>query len=139
VPDNQTDHFGSYSFLWWTNGADREGTRMWPDAPEDTFGAFGHGGPRALVVIPSLDIVVSYNDAELEGWKSGKESPTNRALKLLVAGVRKEARGATLEARGRSARRRVARAGSCRLLRSGQLSQLGCRKTQAGRSESFDV
>ncbi|MBI1901358.1 MAG: serine hydrolase [Planctomycetia bacterium] len=90
VPDNQTDHFGSYSFLWWTNGRDREGTRMWPDAPADAFGAFGHGGPRALVVIPSLDIVVSYNDAKLEGWASGKENPTNRAMKLLVEAVRKE-------------------------------------------------
>ena len=90
VPDNQTEHFGSYSFLWWTNGVDREGARMWPDAPADTFGAFGHGGPRALVVIPSLDIVVSYNDAKLEGWTSGQENPTNRAMKLLVEAVRKK-------------------------------------------------
>lgn len=45
-PDNQTDHFGSYSWLWWINGVDREGVRFWPDAPHDTYGAFGHGGPR---------------------------------------------------------------------------------------------
>jgi hypothetical protein len=87
LPDNQTDHFGSYSWLWWTNGVDRSGQRMWPDAPEDTFGAFGHGGPRALWVIPSLDLVVSYNDARLDGWTSGVKNPTNQAMKLLVEAV----------------------------------------------------
>lgn len=83
-PDNQTDHFGSYSWLWWVNGTDRNGRRMWPNAPKDTFGAFGHGGPRAMWVMPSLDIVVSYNDARLEGWTSGADSPTNQAMKILV-------------------------------------------------------
>lgn len=87
-PDNQTDHFGSYSWLWWTNGVDAHGARMWPDAPADAFGAFGHGGPRALWVIPSLDIVVSYNDAELSGWTNGAESPTNRAMQRLVQAIR---------------------------------------------------
>jgi CubicO group peptidase (beta-lactamase class C family) len=86
-PDNQTDHFGSYSWLWWVNGVDREGTRFWPDAPHDTYGAFGHGGPRAMWVIPSLDIVVSYNDAQLRGWYSGEASPTNQAMKRLVEAI----------------------------------------------------
>ena len=86
-PDNQTDHFGSYSWLWWVNGVDREGTRFWPDAPHDTYGAFGHGGPRAMWVIPSLDIVVSYNDANLQGWHSGENNPTNQAMKRLVSAV----------------------------------------------------
>lgn len=88
-PDNQTDHFGSYSWLWWINGVDRDGTRFWPDAPRDTFGAFGHGGPRAMWVVPSLDIVVSYNYAKLRGWHSGENSPTNQAMKRLVAAVAK--------------------------------------------------
>lgn len=91
-PDNQTDHYGSYSWLWWVNGVDREGTRFWPDAPHDTFGAFGHGGPRALWVIPSQDIVVSYNDAKLNGWYSGNKSPTNQAMKRLVDSIRKTSR-----------------------------------------------
>jgi hypothetical protein len=86
-PDNQTDHFGSYSWLWWTGGVDRHGTRMFPDAPHDLYGAFGHGGPRAMWVIPSLDIVVSYNDAKMRKWISGTENPTNKAMKLLIAAV----------------------------------------------------
>ncbi len=60
---------------------------MWPDAPHDAYGAFGHGGPRAMWVIPSLDIVVSYNDANLRVWTSGPKNPTNTAMKLLVDAV----------------------------------------------------
>lgn len=80
IPDNQTDHFGSYSFLWWVNGVDREGRRHWPDAPLDTFAALGHGGIRALVIVPSLDLVVSWNDAQVNSLPREQE-----ALRLLVA------------------------------------------------------
>jgi len=55
--------------------------------PHDLFGAFGHGGPRAMWVIPSLDIVVSYNDARMRKWISGPENPTNTAMKLLLQSV----------------------------------------------------
>ncbi len=82
IPDNQCDHVGSYSWLWWTNGLDRDGKRHWPDAPADAYGAFGHGGIRAMVLIPSLDIVLSWNDAKTRGAE--KE---NQALKLLVESV----------------------------------------------------
>ncbi|MDP6467077.1 MAG: hypothetical protein QF918_05040 [Pirellulaceae bacterium] len=86
-PDNQTDHFGSYSWLWWTNGVDRHGVRMFPNAPKELFGAFGHGGPRAMWVIPSLKIVVSYNDAKMKKWTSGEKNPTDTAMKLLMEAV----------------------------------------------------
>ncbi len=76
---NQTDHLGSYSFAWWTNGVDREGKRHWPDAPEDAFGAFGHGGIRAMVVIPSLDLIASWNDTTINSRER-----ENRALSLLA-------------------------------------------------------
>lgn len=79
VADNQTDHLGSYSFLWWVNGVDRQGRRMWPGAPEDAFAALGHGGRRALFVIPSLDVVVSWNEAKDEG-----HAMQDGALKLVV-------------------------------------------------------
>ena len=79
IPDNQCDHIGSYSWLWWTNGVDRKGKRHWPDVPEDAYGCFGHGGLRAMVVIPSLELVMSWNDTGVKGRE--KEC---RALKLLV-------------------------------------------------------
>jgi len=82
IPDNQCDHLGSYSWLWWTNGIDREGKRHWPDAPVDTYGAFGHGGPRAMIVIPSLDLIVSWNDANIR-----IRDKENQALRLLVEAV----------------------------------------------------
>jgi hypothetical protein len=82
VPDNQNDHIGSYSWLWWVNGVDREGKRNWPGAPADTYGALGHGGRRAMVVIPSLDLVVSWNDSKIEGREM-----ENEALSLLVQSV----------------------------------------------------
>jgi hypothetical protein len=78
IPDNQCDHVGSYSWLWWTNGVDRNGKRHWPDVPVDIYGCFGHGGIRAMVVMPSLDLIVSWNDTEIRGSEM-----ENRALKLL--------------------------------------------------------
>lgn len=77
--NNQTDHLGSYSFAWWTNGVDRAGRRHWPDAPLDTFAALGHGGKRAVVIIPSLELVVSWNDTRINGREM-----ENQALKLLA-------------------------------------------------------
>ena len=83
IPDNQCDHLDSYSFLWWTNGIDREGKRHWADVPVvDTYGAFGHGGPRAMVVVPSLDLVMSWNDANIHSRER-----ENQAMKLLVESV----------------------------------------------------
>ena len=83
IPDDQTDHFGSYSFLWWINGVDRKGRRHWPDAPKDAFAALGHNGKRALIVIPSLELIASWNDSRIDGREM-----VNGALKLLVESVR---------------------------------------------------
>ncbi|MBN1362091.1 MAG: serine hydrolase [Sedimentisphaerales bacterium] len=80
IPDNQTDHMGSYSWLWWINGVDRAGQRHWPDVPTDACGCFGHGGVRAMVVLPSLDLVVSWNGTRIEGRQQ-----ENEALRLLLA------------------------------------------------------
>ena len=66
IPDNQTDHMGSYSWLWWINGVDREGHQHWPDVPTDAYGCFGHGGKRAMVVLPTLDLIVSWNNTRVE-------------------------------------------------------------------------
>ena len=85
LPDNQTEHFGSYSFLWWVNGVESSGLRHWPNAPQDTYAALGHGGKRALWIIPSLDLVVSWNDCAVES-----PAQENDALQRLVASVRRQ-------------------------------------------------
>jgi CubicO group peptidase (beta-lactamase class C family) len=82
IPDNQCDHLGSYSWLWWTNGVGRDSKRHWPDVPVDTYGCFGHGGPRAMVVMPSLDLIISWNDTRIEGSEM-----ENHALRLLAEAV----------------------------------------------------
>jgi CubicO group peptidase (beta-lactamase class C family) len=82
IPDNQTDHMGSYSWLCWINGVDREGRRHWPDVPADAFGCFGHGGIRAMVVFPSLDLIVSWNDTRVEG-----RDKENEALSMVLDAV----------------------------------------------------
>ncbi len=80
VPDNQTEHFGSYSFLWWVNGLEADGHRHWPDAPTNLFAALGHGGIRGLAVLPSLDLVASWNDA-----RTDSPARENEAFRLLAA------------------------------------------------------
>jgi CubicO group peptidase (beta-lactamase class C family) len=80
---NQTDHFGSYSFAWWTNGIDRQGKRHWPAAPEDTFAAVGHFGKRALVVIPSRELILVWNESQIKGPEM-----ENQAIALLLAAER---------------------------------------------------
>ncbi len=82
IPDNQCDHVGSYSWLWWTNGVGRDGTRHWPDVPVDTYGCFGHGGVRAMVVMPGKDLIISWNDTKIRGSEM-----ENHALKLLKDSV----------------------------------------------------
>ena len=79
---NQTDHHGSYSFTWWTNGLDRNSQRHWPGIPHDTVGAFGHKGKRALVLVPGLDLIVVWNDAAIDS--PAREA---RALQLLLGAV----------------------------------------------------
>ena len=82
IPDNQCEHAGSYSWLWWTNGIDHQGVRHWPDVPVDTYGCFGHGGLRAMVVLPSLDLIISWNDTKIRGREM-----ENHTLKLLADSV----------------------------------------------------
>jgi CubicO group peptidase (beta-lactamase class C family) len=82
---NQTDHLGSYSFAWWTNGTDRDGRRHWPAAPPDTFAAVGHFGKRALVVIPGRELIVVWNESLIAGREM-----ENRALELLLGACQDE-------------------------------------------------
>ena len=87
---NQEDNLGSYSFMWWLNKPDRTGKLLWPDLPSDTFAAVGHGGVKVLMVIPSLDLVVSWNTSvleRLEMWGGGRDQ-INVAVKKLLDAVR---------------------------------------------------
>jgi hypothetical protein len=90
---------------------DRAGKRRWPDAPLDTYAALGAQG-NATVVIPSLDLVVSWSSpaaneisTQNEALKRlsqsaqtssprdpvGPDTPSNKAMTLLVEAVADQA------------------------------------------------
>ena len=78
---------GFYSFNWWLNTTNKAGQRMFVDAPPDTYVASGHGGKRALVIIPSLDLIACWNDSGIDDHDQSPGNPNtknNRALKWLV-------------------------------------------------------
>jgi len=81
---------GYYSFNWWLNRTDRDGRRLFVDAPPDLFAASGHGGERVLWIVPSLDLVVAWNDSRIndhDASPGNAETNCNRALRLLRKAV----------------------------------------------------
>jgi CubicO group peptidase (beta-lactamase class C family) len=86
---------GVYSFNWWVNRADKNGKRLFADLPPDAFAALGHGGKRALWVIPSLDMVVAWNDANIEDHDDSLKNPRtkcNQAARLIRDAVQRRTR-----------------------------------------------
>jgi len=88
---NLEPHLGSYSYLWWVNGTDKNGQRLLPALPEDTFLAQGHSGHDVLLVIPSLDLVVCWVDAfpkktHATRFSEGRKN-VNKAAELLMAAL----------------------------------------------------
>lgn len=87
IPDDQADHDGSYSFLWWVNGVRRNGRRFWPDAPADVYACLGHtNGKRGMAVMPSQQVVISWNDTTLDARPSDPH-PLNEVFKLIAEGA----------------------------------------------------
>lgn len=75
------------------NTTNQAGERLFADTPPDMFVASGHGGMRALVIIPSLNLVAAWNDSTIEDQDASPGNPktrNNRALKLLVEACRAE-------------------------------------------------
>lgn len=94
--ENQEDHLNSYSYMWWTNGRADDGTRLLPDAPDDVFCAIGHSGGDALIVMPSLGIVLCWLDG-MDGrlaWRysQGGHVQMNLALKKFRQALRETPR-----------------------------------------------
>lgn len=77
---------GFYSFNWWLNGLDRQRRRLLVDAPPDAYLAQGKGGRAILLVVPSRELVVSWNGSpvnDLENSPGNPETELNRAVRLL--------------------------------------------------------
>jgi CubicO group peptidase (beta-lactamase class C family) len=85
TPDNQNEHEGSYSYLWWVNGTNSSGRRYWEHAPAKAFAACGHQhGKRGLLVLPEQALVMSWNDTALDEMVS-EPRPLALAIQRLVA------------------------------------------------------
>ncbi len=82
---------GQYSFNWWLNLPNRDGDLMFPDLPTDTYLAIGLGLTRALWVVPSLDLVVAWQDAnwsEDDKVRPGEpQTPHQIAARAIVGAV----------------------------------------------------
>ncbi len=81
---------GYYSFNWWLNRRNQAGEPLFVDAPPDAYVATGHGGMRMLWVIPSLDLIVTWNDATVEDHDlspGNAASKCNRAALLIREAV----------------------------------------------------
>jgi CubicO group peptidase (beta-lactamase class C family) len=81
---------GYYSFNWWLNRTNQLGQKLFVDAPADSYIASGHGGKRVLWIFPSLDLIVCWNDSDIEDHDQSPGNPNskcNRAAKLIVEAV----------------------------------------------------
>jgi hypothetical protein len=88
IPDDQNDHNGSYSWLWWVNGVKLDGTRRWPGAPERAFACLGHkNGKRGMAVLPELDLIISWNDSRLDAMPE-EPHPVGEMLRRLTSALR---------------------------------------------------
>jgi CubicO group peptidase (beta-lactamase class C family) len=81
---------GYRSFGWWLNGIDDQRRQLFVDGPGDLVAALGQGGKCALWILPSLDLVVSWNDAQIDDLDRSPGNPDaklNRAVRLMVESV----------------------------------------------------
>lgn len=84
---------GYYSFNWWLNGTNRDGHRLFGDAPPDAYVASGHGGMRMLWIIPSLDLVACWNDSKIDDHDKSPGNPdtkNNQAARVIVESLNRE-------------------------------------------------
>jgi CubicO group peptidase (beta-lactamase class C family) len=81
---------GFYSFNWWLNRMDAKDRRLFVDAPVDAYVAAGHGGKRMLWIIPSLDLIVCWNDSPIDDHDASPGNPNtrcNQAARLMRQAV----------------------------------------------------
>jgi len=69
---------GFYSFNWWLNRTNKDGQRLFTAVPPDAYVAAGHGGKRMLWIIPSFDLIVSWNDSPIEDHDQSPSDPNTR-------------------------------------------------------------
>jgi CubicO group peptidase (beta-lactamase class C family) len=82
---------GRYTFHLWKNLHGPNGRLMLPDAPVDTIIASGKWGESAIWILPSLDMVVVWNDSDIGDHHVASDDPEakmNQAARLIVGAAR---------------------------------------------------
>ncbi len=86
---------GVYTFNWWVNRTDTAAQRLYVDAPSDAYGAFGHGGQRALWIFPSFDLIVAWNDSPISDHDASPGNPSsgiNQAARIIRGAMERRTR-----------------------------------------------
>ena len=60
------------------NRTNNIGQRLYAAAPPDTYVAAGNGGKRVLWIIPSLDLIVSWNASPIEDHDQSPGDPNTK-------------------------------------------------------------
>jgi len=82
---------GRYTFHLWRNWKGPSGNLMLHDAPTDTLLASGKWGEAAIWIIPSLNMVVAWNDSEIDDHHLARfdpEAEMNLVARLIVRSVK---------------------------------------------------
>jgi CubicO group peptidase (beta-lactamase class C family) len=58
LPTSNRKGSGVYGYHWWPNGTRPDGTRLWPDAPNGTYGRSGHNNNHVFV-LPAWNMVIA--------------------------------------------------------------------------------
>jgi CubicO group peptidase (beta-lactamase class C family) len=78
---------GHYSFNWWLNWSPATRQRLYPALPADAYLASGHGSQKALWIVPTWDLVVSWSTAKIAMVENGTDPKVLRAVELLREAV----------------------------------------------------
>lgn len=81
---------GYYTFNWWRNTPGPRKHRQFPALPEDTLLASGLWGRRVLWVIPSLELVLAWNESEISDHRESPyhdDTKMNEAARLIRASI----------------------------------------------------
>jgi CubicO group peptidase (beta-lactamase class C family) len=81
---------GCRSFGWWLNGIDDQRRQLFVDGPGDLVAALGDRGKCALWILPSLDLIVSWNDARIDDLDRSPGNPdaaVNRSVRRMVESI----------------------------------------------------
>ena len=87
LPTSSRKGSGVYGYHWWPNGVRPDGTRLWPDAPQDTYGRSGYNNNHLFVVPVWSMVIVRLGLDQAEDEITAAEQ--NTFLRMVAAAILK--------------------------------------------------